>query len=123
MTKRKPKKRKFYPVHRERERKGCIATILPSCFSRSSCTTTAPFAPRFYIKEKKRSRCPPAVLSGYFPICSPILALLRPFPSCPPCSHPLHATPTWFLALFTHLHCRRPLIATVEKPWPLLVAV
>lgn len=59
----------------------CIAA---SCFSRSSNATTAPFAPD--IKEAV------VLLSGYFPICSPILALLRPSPSCPP---PLsNATPT-----------------------------
>lgn len=85
----------------------CIAA---SCFSRSSNATNAPFAPD--IKEAV------VLLSGYFPICSPILALLRPSPSCPP-PPPTPLQPR-FLALFTHLHCPRPLIASVEKPWPLL---
>lgn len=61
MTKRKPKKRKKKKIlsssqrERERERKGCIATIFPSCFSRSSCTTTAPFAPLFLYKRGKEA--------------------------------------------------------------------
>lgn len=57
----------------------------------------------------KRSRCPVTALTDYFPICSPILALLRfhvgsSYPFAFPC--------VTFLALFTHLHCRGPLIAT-----------
>lgn len=42
-----------YNIERERERKGCIATIFPSCFSRSRCATTAPFAPLFLYKRGK----------------------------------------------------------------------
>lgn len=47
-------KKENFIQYTQKERKGCIATIFSNCFSRSSCTTTVPFAPRFYIKEEKK---------------------------------------------------------------------
>lgn len=53
MTKRKPKKRKFYPVHTEREERVYCDHFL-ELFFQIIVHNHRSFAPRFYIKEEKK---------------------------------------------------------------------
>lgn len=114
MTKRKPKKEKekenfIQFTKREKERgKGVLRPFFRAVFPDHRAQPPLLLHPFFYIKEEKK----PLSSRRVKRLFSNLLADIGFITSLSFVSTPLHATPTWFLALFTHLHCRRPLIAT-----------
>lgn len=112
MTKRKPKKRKKKKIlsrEKEKERgKGVLRPFFRAVFPDHRAQPPLLLHPFFYIKEEKK----PLSSRRVKRLFSNLLADIGFITSLSFVSTPLHFTPTWFLALFTHLHCRRPLIAT-----------
>lgn len=117
MTKEKPK-RKFYPVqHRKTEReKSVLRPFFRAVFPDHGAQPPLLLRPFFYIKEEKKKPLSSRRVKRLF---SNLLADIGFITSLSSVSTPLQR---WFLALFTHLHCRRPLIAaggkTVASPRP-----